>query len=103
MVGRFATVIIQNDGASERSSDENSRQRREQKRKVGRREDMHDVGAGELSYEKRKVDQFVDNRPEIFDSSREAKSCRRDRVDGDEPRVDVRTVAPPVENSMGLD
>ena len=103
VVGRLAAVVVEDDGPPEQPTHQDGGQRGEQKRPVGRREHVHDVGASDLTHELRHVRQFGHRRPDVFDLESGAKATRGRGVDRHQPRLDVRVVAPRREQALRLD
>ena len=103
MVRRLAAAVVQDDRFAERARDEHRRQRCEEKRRVRRREDVDDVGAGDLAYEFRNVGQLRDDRAQVLHVEHRPERRRRHRIHGNQPRVHVRVVVPGAQQAIRLD
>ena len=102
VVRRLTTAVVQDDRFAQRPSHQDRRQRGEQKRRVGRREHMHDVRMSQLPHQERQVSHLVHACPQVFHPGGEPEASRRHRIDRHEPRVHVGVVAPGVEKTIGL-
>ena len=58
MVGRFAAVVVEEHRLAQRARHQPGRQRRQQERRVRRREDVDDVGPPQLAPQQRPVGQL---------------------------------------------
>ena len=63
---------------------------------------MHDVGAGQLANQQRRVRELRDDRSYVLDVPGEPKAARKLWIDWHEPGVHVRIVAPEPEQAVGL-
>jgi hypothetical protein len=99
----LAAAVVDQDGLAEQARDEEGRERREQEREVRRRKGVDDVGAPQLAEQQRPVDELRDDCADVFDACEVRQRPRGNRVDRDEPRVDIAVVAPRAQESIRLD
>jgi hypothetical protein len=64
---------------------------------------MDDVRLAKLADEQRPVNELRHERADVLDGQRVPQRPRRNRIDRDEPRADVRVVPPRGQQAIGLD
>ena len=102
VVGGVTAVVVQDDGLAERARDDHGRHGRQQEPGVGRREHMGDVGPAQLPEKERPVPQLSRRGPHEFHVEQPLEGRRRNRIDWNQPRVDVRALRPAFEHPGGL-
>ena len=94
VIRRLAAVVVQQHRPSERACHQNRRQRRQQERGVGSREDVDHVGAAQLTPEPRPVGELRDERAHVPEARGPRQAPRRRRIDRHEPGLDPGVIGP---------
>ena len=102
MIRRLAAPIVHEDGPAEEAGNNYRRQRREQERPVRRRKNVHDIGPSQFPHQHRQIDELVDDRPHVLDSSERTQPSRRFGIDRHQKRRNVGVCRPRIEQASSL-
>ncbi len=102
MVGRLAAAVVHDDGLSQQARHQDRRKGSQQERPIRRRKDVNDVGLLKPFRQQGPIGQLRHERPDIADIECSPKRRRRNRVDRNQPRLDVGVGLPGVDQARRL-
>ena len=103
MIRCLAASVIHDDRLAVELGDENSRQRRQEKREVGGREHVDHIRLAEVAEQQRPVGQLCRQRPQVSHLGRSGERAGRRWIDRDKPGANIGVAVPGMEKALGLD